>query len=64
MLKHNILATNQCYANYKHTKKVLQLYKKACFVIFKKISFLINSGNLLEELNGPSKEMGFNRLTK
>ena len=30
-------------------------YKKACFVIFK-ISFLINSGNLLEELNGPQKK--------
>ena len=64
MLKFNILATNQCYANYKHSKRELKIYEKACKEIFKKISFLLKNGQLVRELNGPVKEMGFNRLTK
>jgi len=63
MLKYNILTTDKCYASYKHDKKSLSIYKKACFKVFKKISYLEKKDNILEKLNGPIKEMGFNRLT-
>ena len=63
MLKYNILTTDKCYASYKHDKKSLSIYKKACFKEFKKISYLGKKDNILEKLNGPIKEMGFNRLT-
>lgn len=65
MLKLKILTTDKCYANYKHDNKALRIYEKACFKVFKKISKIINSeGEILNELEGPPKEMGFNRLTK
>ena len=64
MLKFNILSTNQCYANYKHDKKAINLYRKACFKVFNKISKLLASGDLKKHLKGPEKQMGFNRLTK
>ncbi len=63
MLTYNILATNQCYANFKHKKKELKLYERACNRIFKDISILLKEDKLSEKLNGPVKEMGFNRLT-
>ena len=65
MLKLKILTTDKCYANYKHDDKALKIYEKACFKVFKKISKIINNrGEILDELEGPPKEMGFNRLTK
>ena len=64
MLKLNILTTDKCYANYKHNKKALEIYEKACFKVFKKISNIENTGKILDNLEGPIKEMGFNRLTK
>ncbi len=63
MLKKNILASDRCYANLKHTSKVLDLYKKACEDVFQKISRLENNGNLKDHLDGPIKQMGFARLT-
>ena len=63
MLKLNILTTDKCYANYKHDKKALEIYKKACFKVFKKISIMHKTGKILDNLEGPIKEMGFNRLT-
>ena len=65
MLKLKILTTDKCYANYKHDDKALKIYEKACFKVFRKISKIINSdGEILDKLEGPPKEMGFNRLTK
>ena len=63
MLKLNILANDKCYANYKHDEKSLKIYKKACDEVFKKIAFYEQKGTILNQLNGPVKEMGFNRLT-
>ena len=63
MLKFNILSTDKCYANYRHDKKALSVYKKACEHVFKKISHFEKKGNLIDQLEGPIKEMGFNRLT-
>ena len=63
MLKFNILSTDKCYANYMHNKKALSLYKKACNHVFKKISFYEKKEILIDQLRGPIKEMGFNRLT-
>jgi glutamate-1-semialdehyde aminotransferase len=64
MLKYNILTTDKCYANYKHDNAALKIYEKACFKVFKKISNIQKNGKILEKLEGPIKEMGFNRLTK
>ena len=64
MLKYKILCTNQCYANYKHDKRSLKIYKDACFKVFYKISILLKSGDIKNKLNGPVKQMGFNRLTE
>lgn len=64
MLKLNILASDRCYANLKHDKKSLNIYKKACEDIFKKISFLEKENRLKSSLEGPVKQMGFHRLTK
>ena len=63
MLKLKILATDKCFANYKHDKISLKIYENACYKIFNKISLIQKKGNILSELNGPVKEMGFNRLT-
>ena len=41
----------------------LKIYKNACYKIFNKISLIQKKENILIELNGPVKEMGFNRLT-
>tara|TARA_B100000035_G_scaffold313285_1_gene326642 strand:- start:209 stop:1531 length:1323 start_codon:yes stop_codon:yes gene_type:complete len=64
MLKYKILCTNQCYANYKHDKQSLKIYKDACFKVFNKISISLKSGDIKNKLNGPVKQMGFNRLTE
>ena len=64
MLKLNILASDRCYANLKHDNKSLNVYKKACEKVFKKISHLEKNGNLNKKLEGPVKQMGFYRLTK
>ena len=64
MLKLNILASDRCYANLKHDNKSLNVYKKACENVFKKISHLEKNGNLNKKLEGPVKQMGFYRLTK
>ena len=63
MLKLNILASDKCYANYKHDRLSLKMYENACNIIFEKISRIQKKGNILKELDGPVKEMGFNRLT-
>ena len=64
MLKLKILASDKCYANYKHDEKSLKIYEKACNLVFNKISLIHKKGTILKELDGPIKEMGFNRLTK
>jgi glutamate-1-semialdehyde 2,1-aminomutase len=64
MLKKNILASDRCYANLKHTKRVLNIYRKACEDVFQKISQLENDGTLKSHLDGPIKQMGFARLTE
>ena len=64
MLKLNILASDRCYANFKHDSKSLKIYKKACDKVFKKISYLEKEGRLKNHLEGPVKQMGFHRLTK
>ena len=64
MLKLNILASDRCYANLKHDEKSLNKYKKACEMVFEKISYLEKNGSLNKKLEGPVKQMGFHRLTK
>jgi len=63
MLKINILASDKCYANYKHDEISLKKYSNACNLIFEKISKIEKKGNMLAQLDGPVKQMGFNKLT-
>ncbi len=63
MLKHNILASDRCYANLKHDNKSLKIYKLACEKVFKKIALLERQGNLKRNLEGPVKQMGFKSIT-
>ena len=46
MLKKNFLASDRCYANYKHDEKSLLKYEKACSEIFSEISYLNRKNNL------------------
>ena len=62
MLKRGILASDRCYSNYCHTAREFKLYEDACNEIFYKISKYLSEGNLKEKLEGPVKQMGFNRL--
>ena len=63
MLKKNILASDRCYANFKHDEKSIRKYKNACEEIFQKIYKLEKKGILEKKLEGPVKQMGFKRLT-
>ena len=63
MLKYNILASDRCYANFKHDNKSLQIYKSACEKVFEKIAKLEKKGRIENSLDGPIKQMGFNRHT-
>ena len=61
MLKKGIIASDRCYANYKHSPDLLNKYKHACFEIFKRIANLENTNNIKKNLDGPIKQMGFKR---
>ena len=63
MLKKNILASDRCYANLMRDNTAIMKYEKACIQVFKKISDYEKKGNLKFHLEGPVKQMGFNRLT-
>ena len=63
MLKKNILASDKSYANFKHDKKSLMIYRKACIEIFKKIALLKKNKSIVKNLEGPIKQIGFKRLT-
>ena len=63
MLKVNILASDKFYANYKHDEMSLKKYNNACNLIFEKISKIEKKGNMLAQLDGPVKQMGFDKLT-
>ena len=63
MLKKNILASDRCYANFKHDEKSLKIYKNACEIVFEKIAYFEKKGILKKKLEGPVKQMGFKRLT-
>tara|TARA_B100001057_G_scaffold407088_1_gene420799 strand:+ start:434 stop:1762 length:1329 start_codon:yes stop_codon:yes gene_type:complete len=63
MLKKNILASDRCYANLKHDRKSIEIYKNACEEIFQNIYELEKKGILKKKLEGPIKQMGFKRLT-
>ena len=41
MLKKGIIASDRCYANYKHSPDLLNKYKHACFEIFQRIAMLL-----------------------
>lgn len=64
LLKHKILATPRCYANYMHTKKLLKKYNSAIDAVFGKISKHLKNKTLEKQLQGPIKQAGFNSLTK
>ena len=64
MLKMNILASDRCYANLMHDNTSIDKYEKACNQVFKKISDHEKNENLEIYLEGPVKQMGFNRLTE
>ena len=63
MLKRNFLATDKCYANYKHTDVLLKKYEKACFEIFNDISKFDKKNILKQKLKNPVKQVDFGRLT-
>ena len=63
MLKRNFLATDKCYANYKHTDILLKKYEKACFEIFNDISKFEKKNILRQKLKNPVKQVDFGRLT-
>ena len=62
MLRKKILASDRCYANYGHSVSKLRLYEKACFEIFKKISFLDKKNQIKKRLRSKVKTMDFGRL--
>ena len=65
MLKKNFLASDRCYANYKHDEKSLLKYEKACSEIFSEISYLNRKKQLENALNLKSTSLWFespNRL--
>ena len=62
MLKKNFLASEKCYANYRHNDELLKKYEKACFEVFEKISKYNKLNNLKYKLEGPVKQMNFERL--
>ena len=57
-----ILASEKCYANYRHNDELLKKYEKACFEVFEKISKYNKLNNLKYKLDGPVKQMNFERL--
>tara|TARA_Y100000590_G_scaffold213372_1_gene241814 strand:- start:78483 stop:79814 length:1332 start_codon:yes stop_codon:yes gene_type:complete len=63
MLKNKFLATDKCYANYKHDNNLIKKYEKACLKVFQKIYKLNKSNNIRKNLESPIKLMGFKRLT-
>ena len=63
MLREGFLAANGVYASYAHNDEVLEKYKKACNVVFSKISELISNGkDVRDDLDGPVCHSGFERL--
>ena len=62
MLSKNILASDRCYANYKHDKGSLNIYKKACFEVFEKISYFEKKNRLKNQLKSPIKIMNFGKI--
>jgi len=63
LLKHKIIASSQCYANYMHTDVLIGKYERAVSDVFKNISLLLKQKKIEKKLKGPIKQMGFNRLT-
>ena len=63
MLEKKFLATNSCYANYRHDTILMKKYELACQEIFNKIAKLEKTNKLKKSLKGPVKLMGFKRLT-
>ena len=63
MLKRGFLASDKCYANLKHTSKLIKLYEKNVYEVFKLIKKLENKNLIKKNLDGPIKTMGFKRLT-
>jgi len=61
MLKKGIIASDRCYANYKHSPDLLNKYKNACLEIFQRITNLENTNSIKKNLDGPIKQMGFKR---
>ena len=62
MLAKKILASDRCYANYSHSESKLKLYEKACFEVFKKISYLDKKKLIKKKLKNQVKTMDFGRL--
>ena len=50
MLKKNILASDRCYANYKHSPDLLNKYRHACFEIFQRIANLKDTNSIKKKL--------------
>ena len=46
-----------------HNDKSINLYKRACFKVFYNISKILEKDDIVNYLEGPVKQMGFNRLT-
>lgn len=63
MLKKNFLATDKCYANYRHDDDLIKKYEKACSRVFLDIAKLNKKNKIRENLKSPVKLMGFKRLT-
>ena len=63
MLKKGFLATDKCYANLKHSSKLIKLYEKNVKEIFLLIKDLEEKNLIHKKLDGPIKTMNFKRLT-
>ena len=63
MLKRGFLATDKCYANFKHTSSLIKLYEKNVQDVFLLIKVLDDKNLIKKKLEGPVKTMNFKRLT-
>ncbi|WP_311172596.1 aminotransferase class III-fold pyridoxal phosphate-dependent enzyme [Halobellus ordinarius] len=62
MLKQGYLTTDSLYASYAHTPEMITNYLDAVDTVFETIGTALNSGTVLQQLNGPVAHTKFERL--
>jgi len=63
MLKKGFLATNAFYASYAHKETDILEYLNAANQVFRQISEITASSDIMRHLDGPLRQTGFQRLT-